>query len=67
MSGSISLVDLQNQQPLAQDIIIQPPGQNVYSIHDYTSSLQDEEYYWMLPRQFLGNRVSLGSRSKQFH
>ena len=58
MSGTLSLVDLMTSESLGDDLIIQPPGQSVYTIRYYSSSLQDKEYYWSLPEHFMGNKVS---------
>ena len=55
------MVSLIGDNEVPSGVVQQTPGQSVYSINNYDQQLPSNpaigDYYWKLPREFLGNQV----------
>ncbi|XP_064642804.1 basement membrane-specific heparan sulfate proteoglycan core protein-like isoform X7 [Lineus longissimus] len=58
IGSQIAMINYASQQTMDPNYIQFNPGTRQFSVADYGSITRDGTYYWNLPRQFLGNKLS---------
>lgn len=66
IGNTLEIVDRHNQRPLEKQVFRYDARSREFAIYDYSRTVRGSNFYWSLPRQFLGNKVSISFDFKIF-
>ena len=56
--NNVKMVTREAQEELDTTLVAYTPAERKFSVQDYYQRIRGRDYFWSLPRQFLGNKVA---------